>query len=407
MRLLLLGLFASGLADPHARANKARQEQPPSFLVVLADDMGFDVGAFGHPYAITPNLDDLARGGLRLTQHHTPGTTCAPSRAGLMSGRFPLTFNGKANAFGDAPTVSALLRSHGHYHTAHFGKWHLEAPATAGSYGMEIVAGFTGTAVVGGQQKKLRRNFALERSCQQLLASRSSAKLLQASVLCNASTTPGSRSLRDSKVADAAIVWLHHIAGHEVPQRGCEWCTIETSKGASARMRRRPFFANVWMGAPHAPNTVGAALGLPPNAAEPEDAALRSTPFAQLSEPGGVDWQRFSPTMRAKLAHFSRGGAKGGVAAGELEQGLAVFLTVIWNLDFQVGRVRVFGPAPARPASASLATALERRSPHVCARRAAALCAGRPRAGKRDDRHVFERPRPRAAGAGAWQRGEG
>ena len=59
--------------------------QRPNFLVIVADDLGFsDIGAFGGEIA-TPNLDRLARSGLRFTDFHT-ASACSPTRAMLLSG---------------------------------------------------------------------------------------------------------------------------------------------------------------------------------------------------------------------------------------------------------------------------------------------------------------------------------
>ena len=112
----------------------------PNFLIIVADDMGYsDVGAFGGEIA-TPNLDQLAHQGLRLTDFHT-AATCSPTRAMLMSGtdnhragianmselitpeqRGKPGYEGYLNE--RVVTVAELLRDAG-YHTMISGKWHL------------------------------------------------------------------------------------------------------------------------------------------------------------------------------------------------------------------------------------------------------------------------------------------
>jgi arylsulfatase A-like enzyme len=63
----------------------------PNIVVILADDLGYgDVGAFGARGIRTPNLDQLAREGVRFTQFYASGVYCSPSRAGLLTGRYPL-----------------------------------------------------------------------------------------------------------------------------------------------------------------------------------------------------------------------------------------------------------------------------------------------------------------------------
>ena len=79
---LLCGLLVFTLGTETVRAEPTPR---PNFLIIMADDMGFsDVGAFGGEIS-TPNLDGLARDGLRLTGFHT-ASTCSPTRAMLMTG---------------------------------------------------------------------------------------------------------------------------------------------------------------------------------------------------------------------------------------------------------------------------------------------------------------------------------
>jgi len=132
LRPLLAGLLALGV---HANA-----AERPNFLVILADDMGYsDVGAFGGEIA-TPNIDQLAKNGLRFTDFHT-ASTCSPTRSMLMSGtdnhiagianmselltpdqRGKPGYEGYIND--RVVTVAELLRDAG-YRTIISGKWHL------------------------------------------------------------------------------------------------------------------------------------------------------------------------------------------------------------------------------------------------------------------------------------------
>ena len=97
----------------------------PNIALILADDLGFDLSCYGHPHARTPHLDRLAGEGVRLSAAYAAGTTCAPSRIAMMSGRSLTSFrehpldHGMGNA-----TLPHMLREEG-YITAHFGKWHL------------------------------------------------------------------------------------------------------------------------------------------------------------------------------------------------------------------------------------------------------------------------------------------
>ena len=68
---LTLALAAGGLAAA----------SPPNILLIFADDLGYgDLGTYGHPSSTTPNLDQLAAGGLRFTDFYVPLSLCTPSR---------------------------------------------------------------------------------------------------------------------------------------------------------------------------------------------------------------------------------------------------------------------------------------------------------------------------------------
>lgn len=59
----------------------AGSASPPNFVLLFADDLGFgDLGCYGHPTSLTPNLDRLAAGGLRFTDFYVTSPVCSPSR---------------------------------------------------------------------------------------------------------------------------------------------------------------------------------------------------------------------------------------------------------------------------------------------------------------------------------------
>ncbi len=133
----------SKIARGKLAALRSKTGRPPNILVLLVDDMGWgDIGANGGGVVIgapTPNIDKLAQDGLRLTSVYAQ-STCTPSRAALMTGRFPsrtgLTrplMAGEAlsvNPWSDEDTAARLLSAAG-YRTALSGKWHLgEAEGT-------------------------------------------------------------------------------------------------------------------------------------------------------------------------------------------------------------------------------------------------------------------------------------
>jgi arylsulfatase A len=110
--------------------------EKPNFVIILADDLGYgDLGCYGSPTIRTPNLDRMAAEGLRFTDFYSAGEVCTPSRAALLTGRYPIR-NGMCgdrrvlfpDSKGGLPvrevTIAKALRQQG-YATAHIGKWHL------------------------------------------------------------------------------------------------------------------------------------------------------------------------------------------------------------------------------------------------------------------------------------------
>lgn len=110
----------------------------PNIVLILADDLGFgDLGCYGHPRFKTPRIDRLAAEGVRLTQCNTPCPYCAPTRAALLTGRYPSRCDMLHNPAPDAgpkadvialprneATLAEVLRASG-YATGMVGKWHL------------------------------------------------------------------------------------------------------------------------------------------------------------------------------------------------------------------------------------------------------------------------------------------
>ncbi|MBI1371451.1 MAG: sulfatase-like hydrolase/transferase [Phycisphaera sp.] len=109
----------------------AHAADKPNIVILLADDMGY-----GDPHCFnaeskcrTPHLDSLAAAGMRFTDAHAAGSTCIPSRYGLVTGRYPFrceNFNPSKAALieNGRATIASVLRDRG-YHTAMVGKWHL------------------------------------------------------------------------------------------------------------------------------------------------------------------------------------------------------------------------------------------------------------------------------------------
>ncbi|XP_033110812.1 arylsulfatase A-like [Anneissia japonica] len=111
----------------------------PNIVIFVADDMGFaDVQAFGNPLSYTPNLDALLRDGLKFTQFYSASPICSPSRAGLLTGRYPVRTGVWNNEDHSAVfhqetteglphtevTIPEMLARQG-YKSSLIGKWHL------------------------------------------------------------------------------------------------------------------------------------------------------------------------------------------------------------------------------------------------------------------------------------------
>jgi arylsulfatase A len=106
----------------------------PNVVFILADDLGYgDLSAYGASKVNTPNIDSLAKEGLRFTDAHSPSSVCTPTRYNLLTGRYAWrTWAGGSTVWANDPllpdpnryTLADLFRKQG-YATACIGKWHL------------------------------------------------------------------------------------------------------------------------------------------------------------------------------------------------------------------------------------------------------------------------------------------
>ena len=127
-------LFALALA---AAAPAAAADPKPNVIVFLSDDVGYgEYGFQGSTDIPTPNIDSIAKNGVRFTQGYVAATYCSPCRAGLLTGRYPTRFGHEFNEGGptgmnkgfglpvEEKTIADRLKALG-YATACVGKWHL------------------------------------------------------------------------------------------------------------------------------------------------------------------------------------------------------------------------------------------------------------------------------------------
>ena len=145
--LLAAVLSLWGCGGEEARPDETGDGPRPNIILIVADDLGYgDLGAYGQRQIRTPNLDRMAREGLRFTQFYAGSPVCAPSRSVLMTGqhtgRTPIRGNEEVMPIGQQPlpdtsvTIAEVLQEAG-YATGAFGKWGLGAPGSEGVPGRQ------------------------------------------------------------------------------------------------------------------------------------------------------------------------------------------------------------------------------------------------------------------------------
>jgi len=125
-RPLIVGFLFLAAALAHAGDR-------PNIVLIIADDFGPQMGAYGDPNAVTPNLDRLAASGVRLTSAHVTAASCSPSRGSIFTGLYPHQHgmyglsqgSGWPEMHRDVPKLPNALKAHG-YRTAIIGKTHFQ-----------------------------------------------------------------------------------------------------------------------------------------------------------------------------------------------------------------------------------------------------------------------------------------
>jgi arylsulfatase A-like enzyme len=137
LRALCLSVIAACITTSLANAaDKPASAKKTNVLLIYSDDQGWgELGMQGNKQIPTPHIDSLATHGTRFTQGYVAATYCSPSRAGLMTGRYPTRFGHEFNAVARASglslqetTIANRLKDLG-YATVAIGKWHLGNPA--------------------------------------------------------------------------------------------------------------------------------------------------------------------------------------------------------------------------------------------------------------------------------------
>lgn len=137
LRLLLVTISLGWCLGFFVNEAAAASPSRPNIVIIYADDLGYgDLGCYGHPTIRTPNLDRMAAEGMRFTEFYSAAEVCTPSRAALLTGRYPIRSGMchdqfrvlRSNARGGLPrdevTLAELLKTRG-YATGMVGKWHL------------------------------------------------------------------------------------------------------------------------------------------------------------------------------------------------------------------------------------------------------------------------------------------
>jgi iduronate 2-sulfatase len=117
------------------------QDERPSVLLILADDLNTDIGAYGHPLVVTPHMDRLAERGVRFLRAYSQYPVCNPSRSSFLTGLYPEQTGVLTNAdrfrdrLPETPTLPQWFRKHG-YFVARVGKvFHYGVPGQIGTSG--------------------------------------------------------------------------------------------------------------------------------------------------------------------------------------------------------------------------------------------------------------------------------
>ena len=152
-KLILFLSLCFGFSTPGKSQNPPKNK--PNILIILTDDQGYhDVSYYGTEDLQTPNIDALRKDGMRFDNFLTNSPVCAPTRAALLSGRYPdrvgvpglIRFHPENNwGYLDPKTVLLPQKlKEANYHTAHIGKWNLglESPNLPNQKGFDLFYGW-------------------------------------------------------------------------------------------------------------------------------------------------------------------------------------------------------------------------------------------------------------------------
>jgi len=239
VRSALTTLSALALGRSVVRASAAAK---PNIILCMADDLGWgDPGFNGNRIIKTPNLDEMARSGLRFTRFYSAAPVCSPTRGSCLTGRHPyrygIFFANVGHLRREEITLAEALKTAG-YLTGHFGKWHLGT----------LLPNYSGK----GPGRKPRQNY--------MTPAMSGFDEWFSTEFAVATYNPYDPALFHGKKYDLRALYWHNGRNVTTPLTGDDSRIIMDRVIAfirSAVRRNKPFLAVVWFHAPHAPVVAG------------------------------------------------------------------------------------------------------------------------------------------------------
>jgi arylsulfatase A-like enzyme len=244
MRALIISIWL--LAGCAATAMAA--ERKPNILVILTDDQGFgDVGCYGGKDLVTPNIDRLVGEGMRFDRFRANSPVCSPTRAALLTGKFPdrvgvpgVIRTDPKNSWGLlAPTAVLLpqaLKPAG-YQSALIGKWHLglTAPNTPNARGFDFFHGFLGD---------MMDDYVTHQRHGQAYMFRNSDPVVPVGHATDVFTGWACDYLRERATVDAPFfLYLAYNAPHDPIQPPAEWLAKVRARDPSLTEKRAKLVA--------------------------------------------------------------------------------------------------------------------------------------------------------------------
>ena len=250
---------ANALAHCGSCAGDVKATQP-NIIQMMADDMGWgDVGYNGHPMIKTPNLDTMAKEGVRFDRFYSAAPVCSPTRGSAITGRHPyrygIPFANTGHMKKEEITLADALKPMG-YTTGHFGKWHLGTLTTkiedANRGKLGSTKNFSPPWVNGFDVC-----FSSESKVPTWDPTRVPAKFT------NGSRHKGWNALKDGDKTEH--YGTHYFTGQDqvVADKDLKGCDSKLIMDhalkfiASAAKKKQPFFTICWFHAPHLPVVAG------------------------------------------------------------------------------------------------------------------------------------------------------